>query len=76
MILPANQRDSPGQPKRSLRVATGVRYGYYVQLVATKRDWMRVRRPLPKKNEPVRARANILAWLSIDYIEGNKKPTD
>ncbi len=38
----ANQNDSPGQPKWSLRAATCVRYNYYVQLVATKRDWMRV----------------------------------
>jgi hypothetical protein len=37
LILLANQGDSPGQPKRSLRVATAVRYNCYVQLVATKR---------------------------------------
>ena len=42
LILLANERDSPGQPKRPLRVATAVRYNCYVQLVATKRDWMRV----------------------------------
>src|SRR6266704_2497890 len=35
----ANQNNSPGQPKWSLRAATCVRY---IQLVATKRDWMRV----------------------------------
>ena len=28
--------------KRSLRVATAVRYNYYVQLAATRRNWMRV----------------------------------
>src|SRR6266576_2955698 len=38
----ANQNNSPGQPKWSLHAATCVRYNYYVQLVATKRDWMRV----------------------------------
>jgi len=42
LILLANQRDSLGQPKGSLRVATAVRYNYYVQLVATRRNWMRV----------------------------------
>jgi hypothetical protein len=42
LILPANQGDSPGQPKRPLRVATGIRYNYYVQLVAFKRGRMRV----------------------------------
>src|SRR6266567_7308668 len=31
LILPANQNDSPGQPKESLRVVTAVRYNYYVQ---------------------------------------------
>ncbi len=36
MILLANQNNSPGQPKESLRVATAVRYNYYVQLVAIK----------------------------------------
>ena len=38
LILLANQGGSPGQPKRSLRVA---RYNCYVQLVATKRDRIR-----------------------------------
>ena len=38
----ANQGGSPGQPKKPLFVATAVRYNCYVQLVATKRDWMRV----------------------------------
>jgi len=28
--------------KRSLRVAIAVRYNYYIQLVAIRRDWMRV----------------------------------
>src|SRR6266566_9295293 len=36
LILLANQNNSPGQPKESLRVATAVRYNYYVQLVAIK----------------------------------------
>ena len=36
LILLANQGNSPGQPKRSLRVATAIRYNYYVRLVATK----------------------------------------
>ena len=36
MILLANQGDSLGQPKRSLRAATAVRYNYYVQQVAIK----------------------------------------
>src|ERR1700733_1720095 len=31
-----------GNQKWSLRAGTCVRYNYYVQLVATKRDWMRV----------------------------------
>ena len=31
---PANQGDSPGQPKRSLRAGTCVRYNYHVPLVA------------------------------------------
>jgi hypothetical protein len=31
LILLANQNNSPGQPKESLRVATAVRYNYYVQ---------------------------------------------
>ena len=39
---PVNQNNSPGQPKESLRVATAIRYNYYVQLVATKRSQMRV----------------------------------
>jgi len=30
------------QPGRSLRAGIGARYSYYVQLVATKRDWMPV----------------------------------
>ena len=42
LILLANQSDSLWQPKRSLRIATAVRYSYYVQLVAIRRDWMRV----------------------------------
>ena len=42
LILLANQGDSPGQPKKSLRAATAVRYNYYVQLVAIERDWTRV----------------------------------
>jgi hypothetical protein len=42
LIPPANQGVSPGQPKRSLRMATAVRYRYYVQLVAIKRGWLRV----------------------------------
>ena len=42
LIILANQGDSPGQPERSLRAATAVRYNYYVQLVAIERDWMRV----------------------------------
>ena len=42
LTLLANQGDSPRQRKRSLLAATCVRYNYYVQLVATKRDWMRV----------------------------------
>ena len=42
LILLANKNNSPGQPKRSLRAATAVRYNYYVQLVAIERDWMRV----------------------------------
>ena len=42
LILLADQDVSPGQPKRSLRVATAVHYRYYVQLVAIKRGWMRV----------------------------------
>ena|ERR1700722_12689229 len=42
LILLANQGDSPWQPKRSLRVATAFCYNYYVQLVATRRNWMRV----------------------------------
>ena len=41
MILLANRGDSPWQPKKSLRAATAVRYNYYVQLVATRRNWMR-----------------------------------
>ena len=36
LILLANQGDSPGQPKRSLRAATAIRYHYSVQLVAIK----------------------------------------
>ena len=36
LILLANQNNSPGQPKVSLRGATAVRYNYYVQLVAIK----------------------------------------
>jgi hypothetical protein len=35
LIPLANQGESPGQPKRSLRVATTVRFNY-------KRDWTRV----------------------------------
>ena len=31
LILLANQGDSPGQPKRTLRVATAVRYNCYIQ---------------------------------------------
>jgi len=42
LILLANQNNSLGQPKESLRVATAIRYNYYIQLVATKRDWMRI----------------------------------
>ena len=42
LILLANQGDSPGQPKRSLRAATAVRYNYDVQLVATRRNSIRV----------------------------------
>ena len=34
LILPANQGDSPGQPERSLRTGTCVRYNYHIQLVA------------------------------------------
>ena len=30
LILLANQNNSPGQPKETLRVATAVRYNYYV----------------------------------------------
>ena len=41
-ILLANQDDSSGQLKKSLRAATAVRYDYYVQLVAVERNWMRV----------------------------------
>src|SRR6266700_3196478 len=40
LILLANQNNSPGQPKESLRVATAIRYNYYVQLMATKRGRM------------------------------------
>ena len=36
-ILLANQDNSLGHPKRLLRVATAVRYSYYVQTVAIKR---------------------------------------
>ena len=36
LILLANQNNSPGQPKESLRVATAARYNYCVQLVAIK----------------------------------------
>ena len=32
-LILANQGDSLGQPKRSLRAATTVRYNYYIQLV-------------------------------------------
>ena len=42
LILLANQNNSPGQPKGSLRIATAIRYNYHVQLVATKRGRMRV----------------------------------
>ena len=38
----ANRGDSLGQPKRSLRVAIAIRYNYYIQLVAIRRDWIRV----------------------------------
>jgi hypothetical protein len=38
---PGQLRRFPGQPKGSLRVATGVRYNYYAQL-AVRLDWMRV----------------------------------
>jgi hypothetical protein len=37
-IPQANQNNFPGQLKRSLRAATGVRYSYYVQLVAMRRN--------------------------------------
>ena len=37
-----NQDNSPGQPKRSLRAVTAVRYNYYALLVAIRRNWMRV----------------------------------
>ena len=40
--LQVNQGDSPGQPKRSLRVATAVRYNYYVQSVEIRRNWIPV----------------------------------
>ena len=43
VLIPlANQNNSPGQPKSSLRTAIAVRYNCYVQLVATKRGRMRV----------------------------------
>ena len=38
---PGQPRRFPGQLKRSLRVAIAIRYNYYVQLVAIRRDWMR-----------------------------------
>ena len=34
LVPPANQGDSPGQPKRSLRAGTCVRFNFYIQLVA------------------------------------------
>ena len=38
----ANQNNSPGQPKWSLRAAIAIRYNCHVQLVANRRGRMRV----------------------------------
>ena len=42
LIPLANQNNSPGQPKQSLRAAIAIHYNCHVQLVATRRGRMRV----------------------------------
>ena len=60
----ASQDNSPGQPKRSLRAATGVRYSYYVQLVAIRRNHTRARSSFAKEGGVEAAHAHSCNCIS------------